>query len=306
MPAAHAIDIRHLQAFVAVAEELHFGRAAQRLHMAQPPLSQLIRALEASLGAQLFTRTTRSVSITPAGELLLVRAKGILHDLDQAVEDVGRAQRGEIGIVRLGFTDLSAIELVPRIARRFKVEHPGVRLDPRGTFYSAEAVELVETEQLDAAIIHGPLVHKAMESIVLGHDYLVVALPTNHRLAQDDDVELMGLAEEPMLTYPEGRGSVIRETVMAACTGAGFRPKIVQGVQESMAIVSLVAAGFGVSLLPNSMMSFCPPGAVYRPLAGPPHKLALTLCWHAERRTAVLGRLIRTVTESVAKASSDE
>lgn len=300
MPPLANVDVRHLQAFVAVAEELHFGRAARRLHIAQPPLSQLIRALEAALGAQLFVRTTRSVTITPAGELLLWRAKAILHDLEQVVEDVGRAQRGEIGTVRLGFTDLSAIELVPRIVRRFRTEHPGVRLDLRGTYYSAEAVELIETDDLDAAIIHGPLVHQLMDSITLSRERMVVALPSNHRLAGEEAVELADLADEPMLTYPEGRGSVIRETVIASCAAAGFRPQIVQGVQESMALVSLVAAGFGVSLLPNSMRAFCPPGTVYRPLAGPHHELALTLCWHEQRRSAALSHLIQTVTASVA------
>lgn len=291
-----SIDVRHLRAFVAVAEELHFGRAAMRLHMAQPPLSQLIRSLESGLSAQLFVRTTRSVALTPAGHLLLERARRILHDLEQAAADVLRAQRGEIGNVRLGFTDLCAIELVPRIAHRFRAEHPDVQLDLCGTFYSQEEIDMILAGDLDAGIVHGPLVHPALESRVLGSDHLVVALPAAHPLAAGSSVELSRLADESLLTYPD-RGSAIREAVISVCAAAGFRPRIAQGVQESMALVALVAAGVGVALLPTSLLAFRPPGAVYRELTGPPHELAVTLCWRRDDTSPALARLIRVVTD---------
>lgn len=292
-----SIDMRHLRAFVAVAEELHFGRAAQRLHMAQPPLSQLIRSLESGLRAQLFVRTTRSVILTPAGTLLLERAHRILHDLERAVEDVRRVERGEIGQVRLGFTDLCALELVPRIAHRLRAEYPDVQVDLRGTFYSREEIDMILAEDLDAGIVHGPIVHPAIETRVLGADHLVIALPEGHPLANRATVELSSLADESLLTYPDSRGSAIREAVMAVCSSAGFRPRIVQGVQESMALVALVAAGVGVALLPTSLLAFRPPGAVYRELAGPPHELAVTLCWRRNDTSPALARLIRVATD---------
>jgi DNA-binding transcriptional LysR family regulator len=292
-----SIDVRHLRAFVAVAEELHFGRAAQRLRMAQPPLSQLIRSLESGLGAQLFVRTTRSVNLTPAGMLLLSRAHRILHDLDQAAEDVRRAERGEMGNVRLGFTDLCAIELVPKIAHRFRAANPDVQLDLLGTFYSQEEIDMILDDDLDAGIVHGSLVHPALESRVLGADHLVVALPESHPLAARSTVELSSLADESLLTYPDSRGSAIREAVIAVCSAAGFRPRIVQGVQESMALVALVAAGVGVALLPTSLLAFRPPGAVYRELAGPPRELAVTLCWRRNDTAPALAGLIRVVTD---------
>lgn len=290
------LDVRQLHAFVAVAEELHFGRAAQRLHMAQPPLSQLIRTMEAGLRAQLFVRTTRSVALTPAGALLLERARQILHLLDQTVEDVQRAERGEIGNVRLGFTDLCAIELIPAIAHRFRAEQPGVALDLRGTFHSQEEIDMLVAGDLDAGIVHGPLAHPALESRRLGSDELVIALPQEHPLARAATVSLASLADESLLTYPEGR-SAIREAVIAACAAAGFRPRIVQGVQESMALVALVAAGAGVALLPSSLIAFRPPGVVYRYLTGPARELAVTLCWRRNDPSPTLAGLVAVVTE---------
>lgn len=292
-----SVDVRHLRAFVAVAEERHFSRAAARLHIAQPPLSQLIRALEKSLDTQLFVRTTRSVALTAAGEVLLERSRHILAAVAEAIVDVHRADRGEIGSVRLGFTDLCAVDVLPRLAQAFQRRHPTVQLDVRGSYNSYEEVDLLLAGDLDAGIIHGDVVHPRLASRPLRVDQLVVALSSEHRLASALRIDLVALADEPFIMYPEGRGSAIREVVFDSCAGAGFRPRIVREVQDSMAVVALAASGVGVAVLPSSLMGFQPPGCIYRPLSGRGNELAVTLAWRRDDDSPTLSRLLEVATE---------
>jgi DNA-binding transcriptional LysR family regulator len=292
-----AFDVRHLRAFVAVAEEQHFSRAAKRLHMAQPPLSQLIRSLEKSLQTQLFARTTRSVTLTVAGEVLLERARHILSAVEDAVVDVHRAERGELGRVRLGFTDLCAVDLLPLLAQQFQHQHPTVHLDLRGSYNSYEEIDLLLADELDAGIIHGRITHPTLSSRPLRIDRMVVALPSDHRLVSAETIDLAALADDPFVMYPESRGSAIRENVIASCAAADFRPQTIREVQDSMAIVAVVAAGVGVAVLPSSFMEFQPPGCTYRPLAGHGHELALTLVWRSGDDSSVLQRFLEVAAE---------
>ena len=298
-----SVDVRHLRAFVAVAEERHFSRAAARLHMAQPPLSQLIRALEKSLDTQLFVRTTRSVTLTASGELLLERARHILAAVADTIVDVHRADRGEIGSVRLGFTDLCAVDVLPLLAQEFQRRHPTVQLDVRGSYTSYEEVDLLLAGDLDAGIIHGNVVHPGLASRTLRVDRLVVAFSSAHRLASAQKIDLVELADDSFIMYPEGSGSAIREVVFEGCARAGFRPRIVREVQDSMAVVALAASGVGVAVLPSSLMGFQPPGCVYRPLSGREHELALTLAWRRGDDSPTLSGLLDVAAEIADNAS---
>lgn len=295
------IEVRHLRAFVAVAEELHFGRAAQRLHMAQPPLSQLIRSMEKSLDTQLLTRTTRSVALTSVGQEVLERARHVLRSFDELVDDVRRTERGEIGRVRLGFTDVVAVSMVPLLAQSFQAAHPNVELDLRGSYYSYEEVELLLAGDLDAGIIHGPVGHPQLATLQIGADDLVVALSASHRLADRTEIDLIELADEPFITYLKGRGSSIREAIITDCASAGFRPRFVREVDESMAIVALAASGVGVAILPSSLTIFSPLGGIYRPLKGARHSLAVTLAWRRDDDSPALALLLEAARQLTAE-----
>lgn len=295
MATGRGVEVRHLRAFVAVAEELHFGRAAQRLHMAQPPLSQLIRALEGSLDAQLFERTSRSVRITPAGELMLERARGILRDVDRAVDDVGRIGRGRSASLRFGFNDHGPTERIPRIAARFAREHPDIHLEMMGGLYSKRAAKMVRDGELDVALVHGSIKVPGVETIVVLTEPVVATLPARHPAAGYVEVSMRDLADDDWLTSPVESGSTTREWLFAASAAAGFRPRIAYSVEDTMAMMAMVGAGTGVAVVPASVTAYRPPGVVYRPLAGPVAGMDVTVCWSAACDRANVRDLVDTV-----------
>ena len=193
------MELRHLRYFVAVAEERHFGRAAERLHIAQPPLSQQIRRLETELGVTLLHRTTRSVEVAPAGEVLLARAKEVLAAVDDAVEDTRRAARGEFGRLAIGFTGSATYALLPRLAAALRSALPGVVLDLRGELLTPAQVARLLDGSLDLGVLRPPVRERALCVEVVRSDPLIAVLPEGHRLAAADAVPLEELADEPFV-----------------------------------------------------------------------------------------------------------
>jgi DNA-binding transcriptional LysR family regulator len=293
------MELKHLRAFVAVAEERHFGRAAERLHIAQPPLSQQIRRLEASLGVQLLQRTTRRVELTPAGALLLPRARKLLGDAGDAVQDAQRAARGEIGRLAVGFTGSATYALLPALAMLLRDGLPGVELELRGEMLTPAQVDGLANGTLDMGLLRPPVRRADLRVEVVRKEPLVAVLPESHRLARVAQVPVDELAHEPFVAYPSHFRSVLHDAVEDVCAAHGFAPTVAFEVAETATLVSFVAAGFGISLVPDSVTKMTVTGAVYRRLAGPPTEVELAIAWRTGNDDPVLARALEIVRDGV-------
>jgi DNA-binding transcriptional LysR family regulator len=264
------MELRHLRYFVAIAEEGHITRAAARLGIQQPPLSQQIRALENELDALLFRRLPRGVALTPAGEAFLVEAREILTRVDEARAAAMRAARGEQGRIGIGFTSSASFHpLVPRAIREFREAHPlvALSLEENGT---AELVTGLRQATLDVAFVRSPIEAGAgliVESVL--EESMVAALPAGHRLSAGAAAPPLPLAElsaQTFILYRRPLGPGLYDAIIAACQRAGFAPQIGQEAPRMLSTLSLVAAGLGVTLIPASMQRLGVPGIAYRPL----------------------------------------
>lgn len=283
------MDMRWIEAFLAVAEELHFGRAAERLHMAQSPLSQTIKKLEKHIGAPLFDRTTRTVTLTDAGHAFLPHARRIVAEADLAMRATSAAPGEVYGRVRLGFSGALNHLTLPPLTRTLRKRHPHVALQLVDRVTTEDAVGLVEHGTLDVAFVGLP-VPGALPTRVVTVEELGAALPSDHRLASRDRASLPDLADEDWVLMPGE--SALRAAILTACHAHGFRPRVAQEVKDPYTVLSLVAAGLGVSLAPTCLRPIMPAGAVWVPLAGTPPLLRGALLWGAGRVTGAVRALL--------------
>jgi DNA-binding transcriptional LysR family regulator len=264
------MDLRRLRYFVVLAETLHFGRAASSLNIAQPPLSQQIRVLEQELGARLFERSNRRVELTPAGKALLPEARALLAQAERTSTVAVRAQRGEIGELRVGLTGSAIFTVViPRLILTYRQRFPGVRLRI-DELTTQEQLDALLEQRLDVAIVRSvsaPDLPPALRATRLLEDSLVVALPAQHRLAgAAKPLPIGALADEAFVMYPRDSGTGVYDQIIMLCRQAGFAPTIAQEAHAMATIVGLVAAGLGVAVVPDSLRSIGANGVVYRPL----------------------------------------
>jgi DNA-binding transcriptional LysR family regulator len=285
------MEIRHLRCFLAVAEELHFGRAAARLHMAQPPLSQQIKLLERELGTRLFERSSRSVSLTASGEALLSPARRILDEESVASRVVEAAKVGRVGRVRIGFAGTTAYGVLPLLKRRVAQDYPGIEMVLHSQVYSDNATALIESGDLELGFVSLP-VRPALDHLAVKVEALVCALPDNHRLADADTVGIAELADEAFVTFPRARGSAVRDLTVRTCVDAGFTPNIVQESPDPYSLLTMVAADVGIALVLESAGRVQLENVVFRPLR-PTVSLPVGLAWHRE----VTSPAVRTVLE---------
>ncbi len=265
--------------FVAVGEELHFTRAAQRLHLGQPPLSAQIQALEREVGAQLLERTKRSVRLTDAGKLFLDDARRILSLSEQAGENARRASRGEIGELRVGFTSsMPFSEILPRVVNLYRQRYPQVNLSLQ-EMATMRQIEAIAGRVLDVGFIRTPEfeVDAGVELTTLRHDRLVFVLPTAHRLARRKTVKIAHLNGQPFVAYSRDVGTGLHTQVMKLCRTGGFELTIAQEAREASTIIGLVAAGCGISVLPESFQCIKMSGVCYRMIADKSATTALML-----------------------------
>lgn len=284
------MDLRHLRYFVAVAEELNFTRAAERLHIGQPPLSQQIQALEAELGVQLFERTKRRVALTPAGERFLERARRILGDTAQAIDEVRRIAGGELGELRIGFTSsLPFTALLPNLVRRYRAQRPEVTLILREMFTSDQYVAL-EKDELDVGFVRytGLATPTGVTVREIHHDPLRLVINAAHPLASQPALSLADVREEDFITYPPGTGTGLTALLGQLCLAAGFAPRIVQTAGEATTQIGLVAAGLGVALLPSPLECVRIEGVRYMPVTDPGAHLSLGIAVHDKHGKAVI------------------
>jgi DNA-binding transcriptional LysR family regulator len=263
------MDLRHLRYFIAVAEEGHITRAAERLGMQQPPLSRQINAIERELDVQLFRRKARGVELTDAGRAFLEDARATLANLDRSFERTRRTARGEQGQIRVGIPPTAPFHpFVPHAIRSFREAFPLVSLTLE-EFLSNELIERLRNERMDVAFIRTSPVDEGLVITPVLEEPMVVALPHGHALAQGDDgaaVSLKRLARETFILYgPPGTGI---DVTAAACRAAGFSPRVGQYALRITSTLSLVAVGLGVSIVPASMQRMTIDGVIYRRLRG--------------------------------------
>lgn len=273
------MDLRHLRYFAAVAEERHFGRAAKRLRIAQPPLSRQIQDLEAELGFPLFDRSRRRVELTPAGSVFLGHVRRVFDALDLAVREAKRASVGEIGRVIVGYLSSLAYSGITELIRAFHARFPSVELSLR-EMSPQQQIEALKDGHIDVGFVRAPLLDVSLASERVRREPLVVALPADHPLALRKQIPLKLLAREPFVLFPRQRGPAYFDQLMALCHGAGFSPRIVQEAPH-LDILSLVAAGFGVSILPESIRNAGRKGLAFRPIEGSP-ATDLLVAWRAD------------------------
>jgi DNA-binding transcriptional LysR family regulator len=289
------VELRHLRSFVVTADELHVGRAAARLHLTQPSLSRQIAALERDVGVPLFTRIRRRFGLTPAGEIFLTAARDIVRRADEAARDAQRAHRGELGTLRLRFVQSATFEALPRLLAAFRAAHPEVILDVE-TMTTIRQLAALRAGHIDVGLLRPPISEPTLTTRVISRDPLVAALPAGHSLTRRRRLALADLADEPFVLYTRASGPSVHDVIIGHCVAAGFSPRIVQEAADVQTIVSLVAAGLGVSLLIAPTPPTAEQAVAYRPLSDdlPPWELALA--WPTENQTPVLARFLELAT----------
>ena len=292
------MELRHLRAFAAVAEELHFGRAAARLHTAQPALSQQVKQLERDVGALLLERTTRQVRLTGAGVVFLEHVHRVLSEVDRARESVLATERGARGEIRVGVTGAITWRLLPRMARAYRLRYPLVRLDLHPAVFSGTQVSSLLDGRIDVGFLRAPVPDGPLASRVILNEPLMAVLPLDHPLAGEDAVDLADLSGDAFVTYPSRQGSALRDAAVHACFSVGFTPRVVQEAPDTHTVVALVGAAVGVTLMPASAEQLQLEGVVFRPIAGGVDvRVPIALAWRREDPSPVLAGFLATAEE---------
>jgi DNA-binding transcriptional LysR family regulator len=294
------MELRQLRYFVAVAEELHFRRAAERLHISQPPLSQQIRALEDELGFGLLVRTRRRVELTPAGAAFLRDARTILSELHGAVATARRIDAGESGRLRVNFVGSALFSIVPPMVERFRRSRPGVEIElhERATL---EQLRAVHAGMADVGLVRPPIEDDAglrVETVL--RERTVAALPAAHELAALSRVPLRRLAAAPLVLFPRDQAPGFHDLLIDALAGADSVPRVIQYAPEMLTIIGLVAAGTGVSLVPESVNRLALDGVIYRPVSGAPRSELVAITRADDDST-----LVRAFVSEAARAARD-
>ncbi|SAL19575.1 LysR family transcriptional regulator [Caballeronia arvi] len=295
------MDLRLLRYFVTVAEELHFGRAAARLAMTQPPLSQAIRALEDALGVPLFVRTKRTVELTPVGKDLLPEVRRLLASADALRPLAQSLARGEAGVLSLAFVSTADYGLLPVLLRDFGTRYPGVRLQLTEATSDVQIEELV-AGRIDAGLVIPPLPPRyasLLEYVPITREPLMIAMSAKQAEAldsnEDTPVDLRDLAAAPLVVFPRRLAPGLHDIIMGCYGAAGLTPRIGQEAIQMQTIVSLVSAGMGVALVPQSLRHLRRTGVVYRPLQRPGPIVETGLVWRAAEVSPVLAGFIEIV-----------
>jgi DNA-binding transcriptional LysR family regulator len=292
------VELRQLRYFVAVAEELHFRRAAERLHLSQPPLSAQIRKLELELGVELFRRSRHGVELTVAGSSLLDDARELLEQAERSVRRTQRAAQGQLGELRVGFVGSAIYAGLPDAVRTFSQERPGVDIQLR-ELPTEDQLDALRRGHLDVGLVRAPVRTDEIRIEAMLDEPLVVVLPSDHPLAAEPTIELAALANEKLVLFPRGQAPGFHDDVLARLQSRGAEPEVVQEAPETQTIIGLVGAGVGVSIVPASTRALAHPGVVYRPVSDEAYTATLAIV--CRRKDA--SPLVRTFAQVVRDAA---
>lgn len=287
------MELRHLRHFVAVAETRHFGRAAELLHIAQPALSQSIRQLEAELGATLLARTTRQVSLTPAGTFFRAEAQRILDGLDDSTRGVRRIADGRTGLLRIALTGTAAFDQLPRLARTVQQHLPGIALEIHADQLTPAQVGGLRSAHVDLGLLRPPVVGDDLELRTVLSEHLVVALPADHRLVTEPGLAVADLAHDPFVMYADP-ASAVNGAILRSTRDAGFTPRCEHEAPTTSVLLALVAAGLGVALVPASARALPLRGVVFRDVSGSA-SIDLALAWVRDHPSPLVPALVETL-----------
>lgn len=293
------LETRQLRYFAAVAEELHFGRAAARLHIAQPALSRQIQRIEQQVGTTLFERTQRRVELTPAGAVLVERAQHLLDELGKAEQAARRASEGEIGTLVLGFIHSSTYGLLPGILQRFRNVKPDVELDLR-EMSMAEQANALARGTIDIGLTRPTKFSADVETQSIFRENFLAAVPSHHPLASSASVKLIQLADERFVMFPPRTSPLLNTSVMRMCERAGFAPRIAQTATQVHTVIGLVSANMGVAIVPASAKNLHIKGLAFLHIEDNPPPVEVILAWSRQHDTPVL-RAFRTMAQDVAQ-----
>lgn len=289
------METRWLEAFLTVAEELHFGRAAERLHVGQSPLSQTVRKLEKEVGAELFDRSTRSVALTSAGHALLPHARRVLEELHLATSAVSSTDREVYGRLRVSFSGALNHLTVPPFTHAVTEKYPQIELTFVDRLLSGEAVHRLEQGQIDLGFIGLPYRSPDLESLLITVEENFLIAHVGHPLLDHDVLEVPQLQQQPFICPPRDRGSTMRETLTSTCHAHGFTPTVAQEVLDPFMILALVDAGLGLGIVPASMLHILPSSVHARPINDYP-PLRSALAWNNAHRTEALDAVLDLAT----------
>ncbi|MBE9011064.1 LysR family transcriptional regulator [Pseudanabaenaceae cyanobacterium LEGE 13415] len=291
------MELRHLRYFTIVAEELHFGRAADRLQMTQPALSKQIHSLESELGVLLFTRTKRTVQLTAAGQVFLEQAQQLLDHADRAVHLARRAARGEMGTLRLGFTTTATQTVLPAYLSKFRDRYPHVELTMQELSTEAQ-VQALHQHQIDLAFLHPPIDERGLTLYQIWTEPFVVVLPKHHRLVQQNAIDLRELAQEQFILHTRQEGPTLYRQFLELCQQLGFEPAIVQEAASHTTRICLAAAGQGVTFIPESIQTLVSAEVVCKPIEPCPIQMEFAAAWRRNDQTPVLEAFLAIVRKS--------
>jgi DNA-binding transcriptional LysR family regulator len=275
------MDRASLECFVALAEELHFGRAAERCHISQPAMSQQIRRLEQELDVRLAHRTKRVVSLTRAGSVYLAEARKILRQMDDAAAVALRTDRGEVGQLRLGVTAPALFVIYPEVAAIFRRRLPNVGLVVR-EMTTAEQEHALRRGDLDVGLVHPPLDDPGLATEEIGCAPFHIALPVDHPLTRHQSVRLKDLAREQAVIFPREIAPQLYDMILLMCREAGFTLKIAMEAHPAQSIIALVAAGVGIGFIASETQQMDRAGVTYRPIRGPGPQLTIGVAYHVD------------------------
>ncbi|MBC5768642.1 LysR substrate-binding domain-containing protein [Ramlibacter albus] len=288
------MEFRHLRYFLAVAEELHFGRAAQRLAISQPPLSQNIRQLEESLGVKLFHRNSKEVRLTAAGREFVPRARALLEQAGDAARHAREVDKGFAGRLRIGLVSSMLYRGLPKLLRDFQAKHPQLRLVLRELNSQGQVVELVHG-QLDIGFVHTQRLPPSISRVLFASEPFLCCLPEGHALANARKVAVAKLEGEPLVMFSREASPDYYERVLAICSDAGFYPEVRHEVRHWLSVVSLVAQGLGVALVPQALKDSAIPGAVFVPLDKVTARSEVFCAWRTADDSAALDAFLKQV-----------
>jgi DNA-binding transcriptional LysR family regulator len=292
------MELRHLRCFSVVAEELHFGRAAERLYLTQPALTRQIQALEQTLQVQLFDRNRRRVELTPAGQAFLQTVHQLLGDLEQGIQQSRYIARKEAKQLRIGVTVPALYQVIPDIMKRYKQKYPNIEITIIGQGTEAQVMDL-QNNRLDVGVLHLPISDVALSIEPLCQASLLLALPATHRLAKQKKIALRSLHQEPLIFHPRAIGAALYAQFEQRCEQAGFMPNIVQEVERVDARLGLVRSGVGIALVLSGFEALKLQGIVYRELKEHFSALQLALAWRTRNNSPHLQAFIEIAKQLV-------
>ncbi len=272
------MELRQLSYFVAVAESLHFGQAAERLQITQPALSKQISGLERELGIQLFKRTKRTVELTYAGTLFLDQARQILRQVTTAIQLARRTACGDVGLLTIGFTETATHTVLPQLVRQFRQVYPDVQIVMKDMSTEAQVVALNDGK-IDLAFLHPPIDDRGLQTSPLFEETFVAVIPVGHPLLNYNRIPVKYLANEAFVIHPRHEGPALYDAFIRVCQEAGFQPTIVNESLSLQTRICLVAAGIGITFVSDSLQSLVGKDVVCKPLADCPITLKFAATW---------------------------